>query len=249
MSRSTLLAHLLPARHSLGRRIFSCIAAGVLGLTIITTAAVRAQSPSSPADFFKSIVGDWIGTCEQSTNGEKAENKYFHVTIKQVNPSTFDSKFEYYRLDTKTNKPLIIGTSAVTTTVAADGTVKNKITGKGTILVENKPKNQQHELIEVLTSAAGSGIKGAGTGKISVSGLPFGVGKNGKVQNGTSTWTLNNGVLSINQNIKATFRALFVNKSFNVAARYTAYRGTDVAGLMSKQARAGSTPAASAGGQ
>lgn len=247
MSRSTLVAHLLPARCSF-RRIFCCVAAGILGLTILASGVVRAQSPASPAEFYKSIVGDWVGVCEQSTNGEKAENKYFHALIKQIDDNNFNTQFEYYRADPQSGKPLIIGTSAVSTNIGADGTVRNRITGKGIIMVDTKPKNQQHDLVEVLTSS-GSGLRGTGSGKISVSGLPLGVGKNGKVEKGASSWALNNGVLSINQSITATFRALFIKKSFDVTAHYTAYRGTDVAALMSKVARAGSTPAGSAGGR
>lgn len=214
------------------------VSAVVLGLVLLISASAWAQPASPNADtirgFFKNLVGDWIGICEQSTDGQKADNKYFHVTIKQTDANTFNSSFEYYRLDEKTLAPLKIGTSTVTTTISPDGTANNKITGTGSVMVEKKPKDQQHELTEVLTCSVDGSLQGKGSGKISVNGLPLGTGKNGKVKQASSTWTFDNDTLKISQKLNVGFRLLLFSKSFDIAADFTAKRGTDVVGLMKR---------------
>jgi len=223
-----------------GRAIIAAI-----GLTFILSAASFAQVSSGAKDvaaFFRSITGEWIGTCEQSTDGEKAENKYFHAVIKQVDPSTFSSKFEYYRFDKAKNAPLKIGDATVITTVAPDGSAKAKITGEGIVLVNEKPKDQSHELQESLVGLSSGGLQGQGTGKVSVKGMPLGLGKNGKVESSKSNWNLDNGVLTIDQNLKVGFRALFIKKSFDMTAHYTARRGTDVASLITGATQVSARP-------
>lgn len=211
-------------------------------LVLLVAAISYAQKTqaSNTADFFKNIVGEWIGTCEQSTDGKKADNKYFHALVKQIDTNTFSTTFDYYRIDKKTNMPIRIGDTIVTTTIGADGMAKSKITGKGIMLVNDKPKNQQHELQETLTLAGSGNLQGQGNGKISVSGMPLGLGKNGKIGSSKSDWSLSNGVLSIRQTISAGFKALFFKKTFNVAANYTARRGSNVASLWAPQSRSAS---------
>ena len=110
------------------------------------------------------------------------------------------------------------------------------------MLVNNKPKNQQNELTEVLTAAGADSLTGLGSGTISVDGMPFGVGKSGKIQSATSKWNLNNGVLTVDQSIKAGFRALVFTKTFNVEAHYTARKGSEVACLMNKKTQVSAKP-------
>jgi hypothetical protein len=195
------------------------------------------------AVFFRSICGEWVGSCEQSTNGESAEDKYFHVIVNESAIGTFDSRFEYFRLDKESGDLLKIGEATMTTTVTADGTAECKTNGKGTVLVNNQPKNQEHQLLEALSSATSGGLQGRGTGKISVFGLPLGLGKNGKVQESNSTWSLNDGVLTINQKISVGFRALFFTKKFDIKAKYVARRGSDMASLMTVLTQASARPA------
>lgn len=205
-----------------------------LGLLIFVSSTASAQSQSIDSkQFINSLVGDWVGTCEQSTDGEVAENKYFHATIKQVDPGVYTGNFDYYRIDPNTGGPLHIGQSTIRIDIAADGTAKSKITGSGIVMVENKPKTQEHELTEVLTCTP-DGLQGKGDGKLSVSGMPFGIGKNGKVKSATSEWFMDIGVLTINQNIKVGFRTLVFSKSFELAANYKARKGSDIASLMPK---------------
>ncbi|MCE5198167.1 MAG: hypothetical protein ABFD54_00185 [Armatimonadota bacterium] len=220
------------------------IATAALGLVLILSVSALAQ-PANPsgsiANFFHSIVGEWIGTCEQSTNGEKAENKYFHFVVTQVNSNSYNSKFEYFRFDDAKGAPIPIGSDSVITTIKPDGKAETKLDGKGIVLVENKPKNQTHSLVEVLSNVPG-GLQGKGTGKVSVSGMPLGLGKNGKVNSSQTAWALNNGILTINQQINVGFRALFFTKKFNMQAKYTAQRGSDVASIIKAPTKVSAKP-------
>lgn len=212
-----------------------------LALALIFPAVSCAQ-PDAGA-FFRSIVGEWIGVCEQSTDGEKAGDKYFHFVVKQVDQRTFSSEFKYYRLDEATRTPIHIGDTTIVSTIEPDGTVTNNITGQGTILVDEKPKPQEHQLVEALSCAGDNTLTGRITGNISIGGLLFGLGKNGEVHDGTSAWSLDNGVLTIHQSLKAGFRILFFTKNFTVEAKSTARQGSDVASLMNEAAQIAVGPA------
>ena len=217
-----------------------------LVLALALALAIPAISHAQPdaGAFLKSIVGEWVGACEQSTDGEKAGDKYFHFVVKQVDQRTFSSEFKYYRLDEATRTPLHIGDTTFVSTIEPDGTVTNNITGKGTILVDEKPKPQEHQLTETLSCASDNALTGRITGKISSGGLLFGLGKNGDVHDAASTWTLENGVLTIHQSLKAGFRILFFTKDFTVEAKSTARRGSDVVSLMTEAARVAAGPTA-----
>lgn len=237
--RSTALSALIPSGHvPSASRASAIVAAIALGLLLVISTAGLAQpvdgTQSDTRNFFRGIVGEWIGTCEQSTDGQKAENKYFHGVIRQSGPNEFSSRFSYYRMDDKKGVPVAIGESTIITTLLPDGSAQNKITGNGVMLVNKQPKNQQHELIEVVHPSSG-GLQGQGSGKISVNGMPLGVGKNGKIRNAKSAWVLQNDVLTINQTLTAAFRAFIFGKSFGFTANYTAQRGTNVASLMARR--------------
>lgn len=205
-------------------------------------ALASTTSCANPDDFFRGITGDWIGVCEQKTDGEQAEDKYFRATVSVLSDDTFDTRFEYFRLDEKTGDLLSIGSATIITTLEPDGTAVNEITGQGTVMVNDKPKNQRHELQELLTVNGNGTLEGLGTGRIEVSEMPLGIGKNGKVQSAKSTWEMKDGVLNIQQSIRVGFRALIFTKHFDITANYTAQRGTDVASLITKGSQASLRP-------
>ncbi len=62
--------------------------------------------------------------------------------------------------------------------------------------------------------------------------MALGEGRNGKVSDYTSTWALNNGVLSITERLKVTFRVLFLPKHYDIVDVCKAVRGSDIMGLM-----------------
>lgn len=209
----------------------------MLLVVVAMAALIIAQAASAVANdarsFFSNITGEWIGTCQQSTNGKQADDKYFHAVVRQVDVNTFSSSFDYYRLDNNTGKPVPIGTSSIITTIGPNGAAQNRIQGKGMMMVDAKPKQQQHDFKEVLNLAS-DGLHGQGSGTLSVFGMPFGLGRNGKIKKATSSWSLNNGLLTINQSIQAGFRALFFSKNFDFVASYTARRGSDIASLITR---------------
>ena len=215
---------------------FACIVAGILALvfSIPAVSGVQCAQQEKTAAFIKSLTGEWIGTCRQITDGDQTEDKYFYAKFEKTGDNIFSGKFTYYRLDIKTGEPLNIGETTIASTIQEDGTVKNDIAGKGTMLVSNQPKDQEHQLIEILTVADNGSIVGKLDGKINVSGMPFGLGKNGKIRNATSAWKLEDGVMTIDQSLKAAFKVLMATKSFTVEAHSVARRGTDVISLMKK---------------
>ena len=217
---------------------FIRLAATAVAFTLIFSATVYAQGsePTSAKEFFRSIKGEWIGTCEQSTDGEQAENKYFYAKIKQIDDHTFDGQFEYYRLDKDTGNPVKAGTTSISIDIGPDGTAKSKMSGQGMMFVNKQLKQQKHELAEVFIAADGK-LHGQGSGTISVANMPLGLGKNGKIKNCSSDWSLKNDTLIINQTVKAGFKAFVFSKSFDVAAKYTATRGSDVVSLMTGKLR------------
>lgn len=205
---------------------------GAIALAFLTPRVSLAQGGSA-SSFFRSIVGDWVGVCEQSCDGKPADNKYFHATIRQVDGSTFVGQFKYYRVDKRSGSPISIGDSTITSTMAPDGSVQNQITGKGSVLInETDSKDEQHQLTETLAAAGNGAFQGQCTGKIDVFGMPLGAGKNGKITNSKSFWSISNGVLTISQSLTAKFKALFISKSFSIVANSTARRGSDVFALM-----------------
>jgi hypothetical protein len=208
----------------------------VLILSIVIVIPVLAQPTASPTavDFYQKVMGDWVGTYEHTTDGEQAEAIYFKFSVKQSDPNSFTGKFAYFRLNEATGDPEPAGTATIKSTVEADGSVTNVISGEGTIMIENNLKQQTYNLVEKLCNSDYGGLSGDIGGKVSVSGLPFGVGKNGRVSSGSSAWSLDGDVLTINQSIKAGFKVLLFSKSYSLLASSKATRGTDVAAIMKK---------------
>ena len=208
----------------------------MLAVALITSGVGYAQTIAATndvRDFINPLIGEWIGVYEQFTDGKKAGTNYFHAIIKQSGPDTYQTVFEYYRLDEKTGAPVPVGESIMNTTVASDGTATNNIIGKGEVAIDSKTtKPEQHDLSEVLRVSPSVGLQGSGSGRISVSGMPLGLGKNGKVTDYHSDWTMQNGALMITQELKVKFRLLLFSKSFVITAKFTGNRGSDIAALV-----------------
>lgn len=187
------------------------------------------------AEFFRGIVGEWVGVCQQSTDGKAADNKYFHVVVRESGSGSFDARFEYYKADANgvLNK---VGGSNIVTTIAPSGlTATGSIAGTGEVSLDRKLRKQEHTLTESLTSRGPGSVEASGSGTFKVYGMPLGLGKLGKVRDDTSTWSLSEGTLSIKQNMSIVFRALCFSKVFKVAATYSAVRGSEVSSQVPKQ--------------
>jgi hypothetical protein len=200
------------------------------------------QPPAPPKDiagFFFGLVGEWIGTVEQYTGGVKATTKYFHAVIKQTSPDTYAATFEYYRLDKTTHAPVQVGVTIMTNKITPEGTVTNTITGKGDIFINpTTEKPEEHQLSEVLRMSPSGSLEGNGSGKISISGLALGAGKNGKVSNYTSSWVLDTESLKITERLRVAFHVLFFAQHYDVIDDFEAKRGSDIVGLMKRAGEA-----------
>jgi len=221
------------------------IAAVALIFIIVISVSGHAQQAAPPTDvagFFRETTGEWIGTVEQYTNGVKADTKYFHAVVRQTSPDTYEAVFDYYRIDKQTHAPVQVGVTNMTSKITPEGTAKNTITGKGDVFVDpNTLRHEEHTLSEILRMTPSGNLEGKGSGKISISGIALGAGKNGKVSNYTSTWALNNGIFTINEQLSVTFKALFFAKHYNIIYNFEGKRGSDIMGLM-KSAGANSNP-------
>jgi hypothetical protein len=216
----------------------------MLILAVATPVAVYPQAPAPTRDiagFFHEVIGDWIGTIEQYTDGIKADTKYFHAVLKQTSPDAFEAVFEYYRLDKETRAPVQVGVTSMTSKITQEEIATNTITGNGDVSLNPKtPKPEEHQMSEVLRMSPSCSLEGKGSGKISVGGMALGLGKNGEISDYTSTWTLNNGVLSISERLRVTFRVLFFAKHYDIVDDFKAKRGSDIMGLMKSGSSRGS---------
>lgn len=243
MRRKSIKIHSILARLSVPR--IGRVAAIVLVLAIATSVAVYPQAPAPPRDiagFFHQIIGEWIGTVEQYTDGVKADTKYFHAVVKQTSPDAYEAVFEYYRFDKKTHTPVQVGVTSMTTKITEEKIATNTITGRGDVFLDSKTsKPEEHQMSEVLRMSPSCSLEGKGSGKISVGGTVLGVGKNGEVSDYTSTWTLGNGVLSISERLRVTFRVLFFTRHYDIVYDFKAERGSDIMGLMKSGSSRGRT--------
>lgn len=231
-------------------RLITIAAALVMIAALISTPAPAqpvASRQAGTSEFYRNIAGDWVGTCEQTTDGKQAETKYFSARVRELSPSSFESRFEYFRLDKASGKTVRAGDATVATSIGADGVATSRVVGKGTILVDLKPKPQQHDFIDSQVCHSPGLLQGTTTGTIKVSNMPLGLGKNGKIKSGTSSWKLSGQTLCIDQKIVVGFNVLLFTKKFTVDAHYTARRGTDLASLMSRNAQVTLKPAGKSG--
>jgi len=208
----------------------------MLMIFMLNTSPVYCQTSEQPKDiksFFHEIIGEWIGTVDQSTGDIKADTKYFHADIKQTSSDTYKAVFEYYKLDPKSHLPVKVGMTDMTNKITSAGIATNIITGKGDVMIDaNTSKPEEHNLSEVLQMSSSGSLIGEGSGTISVSGLTLGAGKNGKVSDYTSVWVLKNDMLTITEQLSVTFRILFFSKHYDIVDVFKAKRGSDIEGLM-----------------
>jgi len=213
--------------------LFVVLAVASCAVPAVADEPASCTPPPDVAQFFRAVIGEWVGVCKQSTDNEAAEEKYFRATIKEVSPGSFQAHFDYFRTDCN-GTLLQIGASEVTATLCGNGAT-GRIVGNGEVTVERKVRKQEHDITETMVSTASGLVTAKGSGSLKVAGMPLGLGKLGKVKDDQSTWSLSNGTLTVHQSMNVVFRALFVSKSFKVDASYTAVRGSDVSTLLSKK--------------
>jgi hypothetical protein len=169
-----------------------------------------APPPKDTEGFFHNLIGDWIGTANEYTGKIKAHTKYFHAVVRQTSPHTYEASFEYYEFDKQVGAPVQVGLTSITTHITPDGLATNTIAGQGNVFVDPKTtKHEKYQLSELLRMSLSGSLQGKGSGKIVL--VPNRIGK---VSDYTSTWRLDNGVLSISEHLEATFRVLFFARHY-----------------------------------
>ena len=115
-------------------------------------------------------------------------------------------------------------------------------------MIPRHETSEQTQLSEVLRMSPSGSLEGKGRGSISVGGTAPGLGRDGKVSDYTSTWVLHDGVLSISERLRVTFRILFFARHYDIVDSFKAGRGSDVMSLMkSAGANPNPNPASSSG--
>lgn len=210
----------------------------ILLLVVITYISnmqpVDAASKADICKVFDKMTGEWVGVCDQKTDGEELDRQYFVVNVKKTGEDVYQSKFSYYIRNEKTGSPEPAGSMLIVTVLKADGRVVNRINGEGRVMFNGKPKTQKYEIIESIILVPDGTIRSSGSGEICVDGIPFGLGKNGKLTDTKSVWRFYNGVFSICQEVNAKFKALFVSKSYKFRAEYSASKGSNISEFMAK---------------
>jgi hypothetical protein len=112
--------------------------------------------------------------------------------------------------------------------------VRRTCEGKGTILIDFKPKRQTWNATGMLSSASADRIAITVSGKVTVDGLPLRLGRRGQLRRGTGNWRLEGDRLVGQTRAETVFRALFISKRFHVDTDLSAQRGTDVKALVGR---------------
>jgi len=216
------------------QKLFIAGLALILNPMVYTAGWAQANTPpGSIREFIHGLVGEWVGSYEESTDGEKADNRYFRAVIRQSGPDSYEAVFNYYKPDPQTGALMKIGCSTVNTKLSPDGTATNTITGDGQVRVESgRLKPERHQLCEVLCLSPAGAVQGRGNGRIQVSGIPMGLGKNGRMVDYCSTWSKSNGLLKMSRQFKARFKVLGISKSYDIKAEFTARPGSNLNEVM-----------------
>lgn len=220
--------------HSLVR---SCLVLflAFLGTVVLSPAISRTvhADASSARSFFEGIVGDWVGACDEVV-GNDTQTRYFRVNVKQISSDAYQSHFTYYKIDGKSGKEVPDGSMLIQTTVHPDGTGINSVSGNGSVLFDCRCLKQEFTLTEALTATSDGRLLGRGSGRNSVRGIPFGLGRNGKLLDTKTDWSVEKGSLCMRQSLKARYRSLCFSRNFLFKATYTAQKGSSLAAVMHK---------------
>jgi hypothetical protein len=208
----------------------------VTAALLSAAAADSVQAPPAPGErFLTSLVGEWVGTAQQFIDDEAPATRYFHLVVRRRDPRTFETRIRYYRTHPETGALEQAGQERGTSTMEPDGTVRRQFEGTGTVLVNFRPKPETHSAIGQARPTAAGGLEGDATGTIQVAGLPFGLGRRGKIERAREEWNVRSGVLTGRTSIVARFRALLVTRRFRVETVCRGERGSDVVALAARK--------------
>jgi hypothetical protein len=189
--------------------------------------------PTAAQQFYAQVLGDWVGTTVSRLDGAKPVTGYFHLLITRVDEHTIREEYTFYRLHPKTAGTRkaggleTSGTESDLTTTESNGAIHRSVQGSGTILIDFKPKKQSFEASGTAHFTSPDHLEAEAKGKIVVAGMPLGLGKHGKLQKATASWSLEAGKLIGQTQFEASFRVLFFTKRYRIAIQLRGERGTN----------------------
>jgi hypothetical protein len=178
--------------------------------------------------FYTRVLGHWVGTTVSRLDTAEPVTGYFHLLITRVDENTFREEYTFYRIHPKTGVLERSGTQSDLSTIASDGVIHRTSRGSGTVLIDFKPKNQSFEASGEAHFTGADRLEAAATGKIAVDGMPLGLGKRGKIQKATATWSLADDKLIGQTHLEMMFRVLFFGKRYRIETQLRAQRGASV---------------------
>jgi hypothetical protein len=196
-------------------------------------AEASASPPTAAQQFYTRVLGDWVGTTVTRLDGARPVTGYFHLIITRVDENTIREEYTFYRVPPKTaGTPQAggletSGTESDLSTMESDGTIHRTVQGSGTILIDFKPKKQSFEASGAAHLTSPDRLEAAVKGKIAVDGMPLGLGKHGKLQKATATWSLEEGKLIGQTQFEASFHVLFLARRYRVQIQLRGERGNN----------------------
>lgn len=225
-------------RPSLGAALFAALLllslAGSRAVFGAGLAGDATPPPMAAQQFYTRALGDWVGTTVSRLDGAQPVTGYFHLVITRVDEHTIREEYTFYRLRPKTagtreaGRLETSGKESDLSTMGSNGAIHRSVQGSGTVLIDFKPKSQSYEASGAAHLTSPDHLEAAVKGKIAVDGLPLGLGKHGKLQKGTATWSLEEGKLIGCTHFEASFHVLFFVRRYRLEIQLRGERGTNV---------------------
>lgn len=209
----------------------------VASLLLPTTGAAT-PSQERVERFYGRILGDWVGESVARVQGQDTATTYFHLSVTRAEPGVFHETFTFYRRDSRTGALQPSGTQTNRATLEASGRVRCEAEATGTILIDFKPKKQTWKTTGAGRCEGDDRFCADVSGRISVEGMPLGVGKRGRIRSARASWTLQGEILRGRTEVESRFRAFLVSKSYRVVTEMRAERGRDVPAFIARARRA-----------
>lgn len=216
-------------------------------LLILAPLGAVGQAPRVAADrpppahaaaegFYARMLGDWVGVSVSRVQGQEPSTSYFHLTVSRSDPRTFREQYTYYRRDPKTGALAPSGTQTNLAVLEANEQIRCTASADGTILVDYKPKKQSWQTTGVGRCDGPDRFQADVSGKISVDGMPLGLGKRGRIRSARATWSISGAALLGRTEVESRFRAFVISKSYRVVSEMRAERGRDIHAFAGRQA-------------
>jgi hypothetical protein len=205
-----------------------CFALLTLTAPVTASQAPREAAHVAVARFYERILGEWVGTSVTRLPGQEPATTYFRLVISRPDAGTFRQEFTFFRRNRKTGVLERSGTQTTRAILAPDGGVRCVAEASGTILIDFKPKKQTWQTSGTGRCDGDACFLADVTGRVSVDGMPLGLGRRGKIRKARATLELQGTTLVGRSEVETRFRVLLFSKKYRVVTETRAERGRDV---------------------